>query len=160
MDGVEALEGVAILAASSRPDLIDPALLRPGRLDRLVLCPMPGLDERKDILTRLSGGMPLGSDVDLDAISGLTEGLCGADLRGLLTGAEILAVRELDERGEGGDAGLVISQRHLLASRETAHRSVSGADLARLNGVYESFARGGAGRAPGAGEVGTRTALM
>ena len=50
LDGVEGLDGVWILAASSRPDLIDPALMRPGRLDRSILCPMPGVKERKEIL--------------------------------------------------------------------------------------------------------------
>ncbi|CAH2041131.1 unnamed protein product, partial [Iphiclides podalirius] len=90
MDGIESREGVFVLAASNRPDIIDPAVLRPGRLDRVMYVGMPARDDRYDILRKLTkeGSRPrLGPDVDLQAIAGLTEGYTGADLAGLVRAA-------------------------------------------------------------------------
>lgn len=90
MDGIESREGVFVLAASNRPDIIDPAVLRPGRLDRVMYVGMPERDDRLDILTKLtkSGTEPqLGPDVDLQVIAELTVGYTGADLAGLVKAA-------------------------------------------------------------------------
>lgn len=90
MDGIESREGVFVLAASNRPDIIDPAVLRPGRLDRIMYVGMPARDDRYDILRKLTkeGTRPqLGPDVDLQVIAELTEGYTGADLSGLVRSA-------------------------------------------------------------------------
>ncbi|CAK1582546.1 unnamed protein product [Parnassius mnemosyne] len=90
MDGIESREGVFVLAASNRPDIIDPAVLRPGRLDRVMYVGMPAREDRYDILRKLTkeGTKPqLGPDVDLQVIAELTEGYTGADLSGLVRAA-------------------------------------------------------------------------
>ncbi|KAI8968604.1 P-loop containing nucleoside triphosphate hydrolase protein [Mycotypha africana] len=92
MDGAEGLDGVYVLAATSRPDLIDPALLRPGRLDKALLCGMPTLEERLEILQALSSKMHLAADVDLRVYAEKTEGFSGADLQGFLYNAHLEAI--------------------------------------------------------------------
>ncbi|XP_037651212.1 peroxisome biogenesis factor 1 [Sebastes umbrosus] len=92
LDGVEGLQGVYVLAATSRPDLIDPALLRPGRLDKSLYCPPPDLEARVEILKALSAGMALTADVDLEQLAAATEQFTGADLKALLYNAQLEAV--------------------------------------------------------------------
>uniref|UniRef100_A0A4W6CWC0 Peroxisomal ATPase PEX1 n=1 Tax=Lates calcarifer TaxID=8187 RepID=A0A4W6CWC0_LATCA len=92
LDGVEGLQGVYVLAATSRPDLIDPALLRPGRLDKSLHCPPPDLESRVEILKALSTGVPLAADVDLEQLAAATEQFTGADLKALLYNAQLEAV--------------------------------------------------------------------
>ncbi|XP_029369556.1 peroxisomal ATPase PEX1 isoform X2 [Echeneis naucrates] len=92
LDGVEGLQGVYVLAATSRPDLIDPALLRPGRLDKSLYCPPPDLESRAEILKALSIGVPLAPDVDLEQLAAATEQFTGADLRALLYNAQLEAI--------------------------------------------------------------------
>ncbi|KAM8840988.1 peroxisomal ATPase PEX1 isoform 1-T1 [Spinachia spinachia] len=92
LDGVEGLQGVYVLAATSRPDLIDPALLRPGRLDKSLYCPPPDLEARAEILKALSAGMALAADVDLEQLAAATEQFTGADLKALLYNAQLEAV--------------------------------------------------------------------
>ncbi|XP_061598597.1 peroxisome biogenesis factor 1 [Cololabis saira] len=92
LDGVEGLQGVYVLAATSRPDLIDPALLRPGRLDKSLYCPPPDLDARVEILKALSTGLSLAPDVDLQQLAAVTEHFTGADLKALLYNAQLEAV--------------------------------------------------------------------
>ncbi|XP_024153343.1 peroxisome biogenesis factor 1 isoform X2 [Oryzias melastigma] len=92
LDGVEGLQGVYVLAATSRPDLIDPALLRPGRLDKCLYCPPPDLEARVEILKALSSGLPLAPNVDLEQLAAATEQFTGADLKALLYNAQLEAV--------------------------------------------------------------------
>ncbi|XP_032518607.1 nuclear valosin-containing protein-like [Danaus plexippus] len=90
MDGIESREGVFVLAASNRPDIIDPAVLRPGRLDRIMYVGMPATEDRYDILQKLTKGgtkPSLSPDVDLRVIADVTEGYTGADLSGLVRAA-------------------------------------------------------------------------
>jgi len=94
MDGAEGLDGVYVLAATSRPDLIDPALLRPGRLDKSLLCNMPDLEERIDILNALSRKLELGPSVDVKELAKKCEGYSGADLQALLYNAHLEAIHE------------------------------------------------------------------
>uniref|UniRef100_A0AAQ5XCM8 Peroxisomal ATPase PEX1 n=1 Tax=Amphiprion ocellaris TaxID=80972 RepID=A0AAQ5XCM8_AMPOC len=92
LDGVEGLQGVYVLAATSRPDLIDPALLRPGRLDKSLYCPPPDLEARVEILRALSAGVSLAADVDLEQLAVATEQFTGADLKALVYNAQLEAV--------------------------------------------------------------------
>ncbi|KAF9211041.1 Peroxisome biosynthesis protein pex1 [Podila verticillata] len=100
MDGAEGLDGVYVLAATSRPDLIDPALLRPGRLDKSLLCGMPTLEERHEILACLARKMEVDEDVDLMECARRTEGLTGADLQAVLYNAHLEAIRVAIEKDE------------------------------------------------------------
>ncbi|KAM6899312.1 peroxisomal ATPase PEX1 [Xenentodon cancila] len=95
LDGVEGLQGVYVLAATSRPDLIDPALLRPGRLDKSLYCPPPDLEARVEILKALSTGLSLAPDVDLQQLAAVTEHFTGADLKALLYNAQLEAVHNI-----------------------------------------------------------------
>ncbi|KAG7090976.1 hypothetical protein E1B28_010043 [Marasmius oreades] len=92
MDGAEGLEGVYVLAATSRPDLIDSALLRPGRLDKSLLCNMPDFEERKDILQAVSRKVKVSSSIDFSEVAKATEGFSGADLQALMYNAHLEVV--------------------------------------------------------------------
>ena len=92
LDGVEKVEGVYVLAATSRPDLIDPALLRPGRLDKCLFCDMPELEEREDILRVVANKLSLSEDVDLSQVAKMCEGFSGADLQALLYNAQLSSI--------------------------------------------------------------------
>ncbi len=93
MDGFEATEGIVMMAATNRPDILDPALLRPGRFDRQVVVPLPELEERRAILAVHSKSKRLASDVDLDVVARGTPGMSGADLSNLVNEAALFAVR-------------------------------------------------------------------
>jgi cell division protease FtsH len=93
MDGFEANEGVIIIAATNRPDVLDPALLRPGRFDRQVQVPNPDIKGREKILSVHARKVPLGPDVDLRVIARGTPGFSGADLANLVTVAALMAAR-------------------------------------------------------------------
>ena len=93
MDGVEGLRNVTVMGATNRPDMVDPALLRPGRFDRLILVGKPDADSRLGILKVHTRRMPLG-DVDLTAIAAMTDGYVGADLAAVCREAGLAAYRE------------------------------------------------------------------
>src|SRR5499433_3253359 len=93
MDGFEANEGVILIAATNRPDVLDPALLRPGRFDRQVVVPNPDIRGRRAILGVHSKGKPLSTDVDLDGLAKRTVGFSGADLANVINESALLAAR-------------------------------------------------------------------
>jgi cell division protease FtsH len=93
MDGFDPATGVVVIAATNRPEVLDPALLRPGRFDRQVIIPLPNQRERRAILAVHTRGKKLGDDVDLDVIARGTPGFSGADLANLVNEAAIFAVR-------------------------------------------------------------------
>lgn len=93
MDGFETGTNVIVMAATNRPDVLDPALLRPGRFDRKVMLDRPDVKGREAILRVHTKGKPLASDVDLDALARLTPGFAGADIENLVNEAAILAAR-------------------------------------------------------------------
>jgi len=107
LDGAEGLEGVYVLAATSRPDLVDPALLRPGRLDKSLLCDIPTFEERISILKALSRKLELGGDVDLYSLAERTGNYTGADLQATLYNAHLEAVHNVistqNEKPVNGD---------------------------------------------------------
>ncbi|NCX17972.1 MAG: ATP-dependent metallopeptidase FtsH/Yme1/Tma family protein, partial [Acidimicrobiia bacterium] len=93
MDGFESSEGVVVMAATNRPDILDPALLRPGRFDRQIIVPLPEAEERHAILKVHSTGKRMGGDVDLETMAKATPGMSGADLANLVNEAALIAVR-------------------------------------------------------------------
>ena len=94
MDGFEANEGVILIAATNRPDVLDPALQRPGRFDRQVVVPRPDIRGRKQILQVHSKRTPLGNDVDMEVLAKGTPGFSGADLENLVNEAALMAAKE------------------------------------------------------------------
>ncbi|MDF0591317.1 CDC48 family AAA ATPase [Candidatus Methanocrinis natronophilus] len=103
MDGLEALHNVVVVAATNRPDIIDPALLRPGRFDRMVEIGMPDQEARLEILKIHTKKRPLAEDVDLAAMSKKTDGYSGADLANVCNEAVMLAIREYVLAGKPQD---------------------------------------------------------
>ncbi|HEX5184758.1 MAG TPA: CDC48 family AAA ATPase [Allosphingosinicella sp.] len=93
MDGLEELGSVVVIGATNRPNLVDPALLRPGRFDELIYVPVPDRAGRRHILSIHTAKMPLGEDVDLDAVAARTERFTGADLEDLVRRAGLFALR-------------------------------------------------------------------
>ncbi|XP_043923611.1 peroxisome biogenesis factor 1 [Protopterus annectens] len=120
LDGVEELQGVYVLAATSRPDLIDPALLRPGRLDVSVYCPPPDQASRVEILKALSQTLPLADDVDFKQIASMTEHFTGADLKALLYNAQLETIHTnllpnlSRDGGSGSDSDVSLSSMIFL----------------------------------------------
>ncbi len=100
MDGLEALNDVVVIAATNRPDMVDPALLRPGRFDKSIYIGLPDLEARKSILRIHAKGKPLSDDVDFDEIAKRTEEYSGADLAAVVNEAVMLAVKEIVEVGD------------------------------------------------------------
>jgi cell division protease FtsH len=140
MDGFEGHEAVIVLAATNRPDVLDPALLRPGRFDRHVTLDLPDRKDRQAILRVHVRKVPLAGDVDLDTISAITPGFSGADLKNLVNEAAILAARARtatvamrhfqDARDKvilGATRALVIptDERRRLAVHESGHALVA-----------------------------------
>lgn len=94
MDGFEANEGVIIIAATNRPDVLDPAILRPGRFDRRVVVPLPDVRGREEIFKVHTPNVPLAADVDLEVLARSTPGMSGADIENLVNEAALIAARE------------------------------------------------------------------
>ncbi|HEY7559111.1 MAG TPA: ATP-dependent zinc metalloprotease FtsH [Candidatus Binatia bacterium] len=103
MDGFEANEGVILIAATNRPDVLDPALLRPGRFDRRVVVPRPDVKGREGILQVHTRKVPVAEDVDIAVLARATPGFAGADLENLVNEAALLAARSNKEKVDMGD---------------------------------------------------------
>ena len=95
MDGLEERRGVFVIAATNRPDIIDPAMLRPGRLDKLLYVPLPNKDDRFNILKTICRKVPIGQDVDLVKVAydQHCEGYSGADISALVREAQLSALK-------------------------------------------------------------------
>ena len=100
MDGFETSEGIVIMAATNRPDILDPALLRPGRFDRQIVVPLPEYEERLAILEVHARDKRMGADVDLTTMARATPGMAGADLANLVNEAALIAVRRNSQQIE------------------------------------------------------------
>ena len=109
MDGFEPTEGIVVMAATNRPDILDPALLRPGRFDRQVVVPLPELSDRVKILEVHAKNKKLSEDVDLEVLSRGTPGMSGADLANLINEAALFTVRADEEE---------ISMKHFEQARD------------------------------------------
>ena len=116
MDGFEGNEGVILIAATNRPDVLDPALLRPGRFDRRVVVPRPDIKGRAQILKIHAKNIPLGDDADLDVIARGTPGFTGADLANLVNEAALLAARQ--DHNAVGQAALESAKDKVMMGAE------------------------------------------
>ncbi|MGQ0837058.1 AAA family ATPase [Actinokineospora sp.] len=125
LDGVEPLRDVVVVGATNRPELVDPALLRPGRLERLIYVPPPDADARAAILIAQARNTPLAPDVDLTTYAATLAGYSAADCAALIREAALTAMREsLD--------AAVVTAAHLAAARENVRPSLDPAQLAAL----------------------------
>jgi len=125
LDGVEPLRDVVVLAATNRPELIDPALLRPGRLERLVFVPPPDAAGRADILRANARNTPLAPDVDLDELAESLDRYSAADCAALIREAALTAMRESMDAAE-------VTAAHFDAARRTVRPSLDPAQVAAL----------------------------
>jgi len=129
MDGFDGTEGVVVLGATNRPEILDPALLRPGRFDRRLTISPPDRAGRRAILDVHVRGVPLADDVDLDAVAATTPGMVGAELRNLINEAAILAARRGRERVQTADFNDALEKivlgtaRHIVLSPEDRRRT-------------------------------------
>ncbi|CAJ1939703.1 unnamed protein product [Sphenostylis stenocarpa] len=141
LDGVEILTGVFVFAATSRPDLLDAALLRPGRLDRLLFCDFPSWHERLEILAVLSRKLAMAKDIDLATIANMTEGFSGADLQALLSDAQLAAVHDVLDNVDASrpEKTPVITDSLLKLTASKARPSVSEEEKRRLYNIYHQF---------------------
>ena len=122
LDGLERLEGVVVIGATNRPDILDPALLRPGRFDRIIYVPPPDKKARLEILKIHTRKMPLAEDVNLEELAELTEGYTGADLEVLVREAGLLALREAIKNGAPVDK---VRRVHFEKAREKVKPSIT-----------------------------------
>ena len=118
MDGLEELHGVVVIGATNRPDIIDPALLRPGRFDELIMAPVPDVESRRKIFQVHLKKVPLAEDIDMEALIGQTDNYTGADIAAVVRKAGRLALRE-------DMAADKIGQKHFLAALEEIGPSVT-----------------------------------
>ena len=109
MDGVVSLTGVIVVAATNRPDLMDRALLRPGRLDRVVYVPLPDLATRRQVMSVHTRRMPLAADVCVERVAAVTEGYSGAEIAAVCNEAALAALEENPEVAS-------VSDRHFTAA--------------------------------------------
>lgn len=146
MDGMEAKKTVFIIGATNRPDIIDPALMRPGRLDQLIYIPLPDPPSRKAVFKAVLRKSPIAADVDMDALADALEGFSGADCTEICQRACKLAIREAIEREiqtttDGMDTGVdpvpEITRAHFQEALRYARKSVNESDVRK----YEMFAQ-------------------
>ncbi|GGM43787.1 ATPase [Longimycelium tulufanense] len=131
LDGVEPLRDVVVLAATNRPDLVDPALLRPGRLERMVYVPPPDTAARAEILRSAAKNTPLARDVDLDAVAAELDGYSAADCAAVVREAALTAMRESLAAAE-------VNAAHLATARRAVRPSLDPVQLAELEAYAAS----------------------
>jgi len=142
MDGFSPHESVVVMAATNRPDVLDPALIRPGRFDRRVTLELPQKKTRKEILTVHTRNVPLSDDIDLESLAGRTAGFSGADIKNLVNEAALLAARkgkkqvDSEDFDQGRDKILMGIEREDVIKEEDkkiiAHHEAGHALMARL----------------------------
>jgi transitional endoplasmic reticulum ATPase len=139
MDGLEALHNVVVIAATNRPDMIDPALLRPGRFDRLVYIPPPDPEARKEILRIHTRGRPLAEGVDLDKLASKMDNFTGAEIAAVANEAVMLAIRDFVLGGAEVDEEKVAEVRVDMKYFEKAMENVQPMSESELR-KYERLA--------------------
>jgi len=144
MDGLEPLEGVTVIAATNRPDILDPALLRPGRFDRILYVPIPDKKARKIIIEIHSKGMPL-EHIDKDNLAEETEGYTGADIEALFRESAMIALREDLETKK-------ITKKHIEKAMEKVPPSVSKSQSEKYKQIEKDYLKSAKSSLPGKGE--------
>ena len=134
LDGLEDLKGVVVIGATNRPDIIDEALLRPGRFDRILEVPSPDYESRKQIIQIHTKKKPLEPDVNLDKLVEMTEGMTGADIAALVNAAAMSAIKEHVRQKSGSK--LRISMKHFETALNKVKKKLGNriADSPKLHG--------------------------
>lgn len=132
MDGIEELQGVVVIGATNRPDMLDSALLRPGRFDRIISTTVPDKQGRLSILKIHTKNMPLAKDIDLEKLAEKTEGYVGADLEGLVREAGMLALREDINCKE-------VKKKHFEDAMKKVSPSVTAEDIKRYKSIESGY---------------------
>ncbi|MEM4706549.1 MAG: AAA family ATPase, partial [Candidatus Methanomethylicaceae archaeon] len=132
MDGLIPLRGVVVMAATNRPDMLDPALLRPGRFDRLVYVPLPDKKAREEIFKVHTRKMPLAEDVNFSILAEKTEGYTGADIEAICREAALMALREEMKPKK-------VEMRHFEAALKIIPKSISPEDIKRYESLKETL---------------------
>lgn len=151
MDGLNDRRDVYVIAATNRPDIIDPAMLRPGRLDKLLFVPLPDAAERCSILHTITGKQPRAADVDFSAIAAdpRCQRFSGADLAALAREASLECLKEFLPRSTPG-ARLLVQMQHFSGALDKIQPSVSEKDERRYRFLRKKFTRSlGGAAAPG-----------
>ncbi|MCD6126410.1 MAG: CDC48 family AAA ATPase [Thaumarchaeota archaeon] len=134
MDGIQILKGVVVIGATNRPDILDPALLRPGRFDRVIYVPPPDVEGRYQIFQIHTREMPLDDDVDLRRLAEMTEGYTGADIEAVCREAALTAARE--------DLNIKkVSMRHFVAALEKVKPSITPEQRREYEKILTDFRR-------------------
>lgn len=141
LDGLESRRDVFVIAATNRPDMIDSAMLRPGRLDKHLYVPLPDVTSRTSILATAARKTPLAPEVDFAKIASdpRCQGYSGADLAQLVREASMEALQESFDRKEAEDIIPVVTLRHFHAALNKVNPSVSKADEARYNALKKKL---------------------
>lgn len=147
LDGLEELHSVVVMAATNRPDMVDTALLRPGRLDRLLYIPPPDERSRAEIFKIHTRGKPLGPDVDFDALAKRTKDYVGADIEAVCREASMMAIREYingsmsPEEAKSKAKDIRITMKHFEAALKKVKPSASRESMKAYERLAENFAR-------------------
>ncbi len=147
LDGMEELKDVVVIAATNRPDMIDPALLRPGRIERHIYIPPPDKEARKEIFRIHLRGKPLAEDVSIDELAEKTEGYTGADIEAVCREAGMLAIREAIKPGMSKEEAkevaksLKITKEHFEKALEKVKPSMTKEDIKTYEKIVEDFHR-------------------
>lgn len=132
LDGLEDLHNVTVIAATNRPDIIDPALLRSGRFDRLIYIPVPDLEARKKIFEIHTRDKPIAKDVDLNILAKSSDGFTGADIASMCNEATILSIRDFVLKGEDLSEEKIKERRISKAYFQKAMDKIRGTDKKEL----------------------------
>jgi ribosome biogenesis ATPase len=152
MDGLEGRKQVFVIAATNRPDIIDPAMLRPGRLDKILYVPLPELESKLSILKTLVRNSPLTEDVDLNVLANHArcQGLSGADLASLVREASVLALEESipdiyasanTQVDHGSSHEVRVGMKHFLRALDEIQPSVSESQQRRYDQMRQKLCR-------------------
>ncbi len=147
MDGLEELKDVIIIAATNRPDMVDPALLRPGRLDRLMYIQPPDIEGRKKIFEVHLKGKPVGEDVDVEELAKRTDGYVGADIEAIVRESVMSALREFitsgisEEHVEEAIKNIVVKKEHFESAIKSIRPTVTPEAQEDFEGKAEDFVK-------------------
>jgi len=139
LDGLEEMGNVMVIGATNRPDMIDPALIRSGRFDRLVMIGQPDEEGREQILRIHTGNTPLAADVSLREIAEITDGYVGSDLESIAREAAIEALRETDDAEE-------VEMRHFRKAMESVRPTINEDIMSYYEDIEQQFKGGGSDR--------------
>lgn len=137
MDGVEELKGIIIVAATSRPDKLDPALMRPGRLDRILYVPPPDRPARLSLIRKELSAKPVSDDMDYDRLADITDGYSAADITAICNAAAMATARDALRTGDRQ----ILTLQRVLDQLDRTPRSITSTELAEYEALRGELQR-------------------